>query len=289
MLAEAHLTFKESECHGVLTLEGPVRQLLRQSLQVDNPFDRRSVFQCVSSHPDLVFNPQPLHVPPRGSAVLELSLRGQVVGEGEATVTLSSEELGVLKYLLAFRIRDPGVEKRVTFSMPLGRDVQQAVRFLYFGKKSAVFQVALEAAAPSGEGLSPRAGAVRASTGGGAEAFALEAKTVQTSPDADGQGVEFSVPVRFSPSRLQEAKAMLCARSADGQEYKVGIKDFAGNRFGRQSRDDRRSPAADLHAKSLVAFSAFRLCSSEWLFLPRRRGRSAFPGESLCPSNSGTL
>lgn len=199
---------------GTICFEGTARQLFRHRLEIINSSGKRTSFQCTASHPEITFSPQPFVISSETTGLLDVLMRPTLSGNGEANVVLTSEELGMFKYLVKYDIRSPGIEKRVILSAPLGRDAQQVLRFLHFGKKPTTYQLSLEA--PADSVPSQRATNVL-------DVFSLESKGMQVPADPDTQGVEFCVPVKFVPARLQETKAILCARGAEGQQYKVTL------------------------------------------------------------------
>ncbi|CDI85439.1 Hydrocephalus-inducing protein like protein, related [Eimeria praecox] len=148
----------------------------------------------------------------QATGVLDVLMRATAPGSGETSVMLTSEELGLFKYLVKYDMRNPGIEKRITCSAPLGREAQQLVRFTHFGKKATTYQLSLEWATDS---LGPQKASALP------EIFFLESKGIQVPADTDGQGIEMCIPVKFVPCRLQDTKAILCARGPEGQEYRA--------------------------------------------------------------------
>lgn len=197
---------------GTIHFEGTARQLFRHRLEIDNPSSKRASFQCTSTHQEIRFSPQPLVISPQSIGVLDVLMRPTLPGCGDASILLTSDELGLFKYLVKYNIRSPGVEKRITFSAPLGREAQQCVRFLHFGRKATTYQLSLES--PEDVSLLQKAPNL-------SEVFSFESKGIQVPADADNQGAEMCIPIKFVPSRLQDTKAILCVRAAEGQEYRV--------------------------------------------------------------------
>ncbi|KAL8270019.1 hypothetical protein Esti_006052 [Eimeria stiedai] len=235
ILSEARVQFIEGENAETIHFEGIVRQIQRHRLEITNTSSRPATFQCMSTHQDLSFNPQPFSVPPQSSGMLDLVMRPTLPGRGESNVVLQSDELGTFKYLVKYDVRSPGIEKRVTLAAPLGKEVQQVVRFLHFGRKATSYQLSL---APS-ENSDLLQKPVNL-----AEVFVFESKGTPASPDTDGQGVEICFPVKFVPSRLQEFKAILCARGTDGQEFKALL-------VGRTLAPEAQGPLKVPRAKGL--------------------------------------
>ncbi|CDJ53112.1 hypothetical protein, conserved [Eimeria brunetti] len=217
-LAEAKIQFIEGGWIDTIFFEGNTRQLFRHRLEIENVSNKRAVIQCTSAHQEIAFSPQPFTIAPQATGVLEVLMRATTPGTGETSVALTSEELGLFKYLVKYDMRNPGIEKRITCSAPLGRDTQQSVRFVHFGKKATTYQLTLEW--PVDSQAPQKTSALH-------EIFSLETKAIQVPADTDGQGVEICIPVKFVPSRLQDTKVILCARGPEGQEYRVDQAAFA--------------------------------------------------------------
>lgn len=197
---------------GTILFDGNTRQLFRHRLEIENLSNKRTNIQCTSAHQEITFSPQPFVIAPQATGVLDVLMRATAPGSGETNVVLASEELGLFKYLVQYNMRNPGIDKRITCTAPLGRDTQQCVRFMHFGKKATTYQISLEWPTDS---IAPQKISALS------EIFSLECKGIQVPADTDGQGIEMCIPVKFVPSRLQDTKAILCARGPEGQEYRV--------------------------------------------------------------------
>ncbi|OEH79817.1 hydrocephalus inducing related protein [Cyclospora cayetanensis] len=211
-VAEAKIQFIEGESMGTIHFEGFTRQLFRHRLEIQNTSGKRASIQCASTHQEVSFLPQSVFISPHTTGVLDVLMRPTTPGCGDANVVLSSEELGLFKYLVKYDIRSPGIEKRITISAALGREAHQCVRLLHFGKKAMTYQLSLEL--PAEPSTYQKISSL-------ADVFSFESKGIHVPADNDGQGVEMCIPVKFTPSRLQDIRAILCVRGSDGQEYKV--------------------------------------------------------------------
>ncbi|KAL8431117.1 hypothetical protein Efla_004638 [Eimeria flavescens] len=231
-LEEAKIQFDEGDCMGLIHFDGVARQLQRHTLEIQNPLSKPASFQCTSSQPEIIFNPQPFSIPPQTTGVLDILMRPTLPGRGDAFVSLNSDELGIFKYVVKYNVRSPGVEKRITLAAALGKEAQQCVRFLHFGKKPTTFQLSLEP--PHESQKVPNS----------ADVFLFDCKAIQAPPDTDGQGVEVSIPIRFVPSRMQDFKAILCVRGGDGQEFKALL-------IGRATAPEAQGPMKVLKSKGL--------------------------------------
>ncbi|CDJ63529.1 hypothetical protein, conserved [Eimeria necatrix] len=235
-LADARIQFNEGGSMGTINFNGNTRQLYRHRLEIENPSSKRASIQCTSTHQEISFLPQSFAIAPQSTSTVDILMRPTVPGSGEASVSLTSEELGLFKYLVKYEMKNPGVEKRITFSAPLGRDSQQYVRFMHFGKKATVYQISLEF--PAEYSLPQR-------PANAPDVFILESKLMQLQADTDGQGIEICVPVKFVPSRLQDTKAILCIRGAEGQEYKALL-------VGRATAPEAQGPIKVPKGKGLL-------------------------------------
>lgn len=235
-LAEVKIQFNEGGWMDTIFFEGNTRQLLRHRLEIENISNKRASLQCTSAHQEISFSPQPFIIAPQSSGVVDVLMRATAPGCGETSVVLTSDELGLFKYLVKYNMRSPGIEKRITCSAPLGRDIQQCVRFMHFGKKATTYQLSLEWPTDS---IPPQ------KTSALSEIFSLESKAVQVPADIDGQGIEMCIPIKFVPSRMQDTKAILCARGPEGQEYRALL-------VGRTTPPEAQGPMKVPKGKGLV-------------------------------------
>jgi len=143
---------------------------------------------------------------PSSESVVEVLFRPVLAGQGQATLRLSSTELGDYPYALHYEAKPAGLERTMVFKAPLGStDHVQTIKFLHYAKKAASFTSKIEAAPGH---RTP------------AQAFVVESKDIKA-PAAPDDGVEVAVDVRFAPSSLGEIRSMLVLSSPDGGDYKA--------------------------------------------------------------------
>ncbi|KAJ1616800.1 hypothetical protein T492DRAFT_894817 [Pavlovales sp. CCMP2436] len=174
-----------------ISLSGAVRQLVTHAMDVDNPLDVPLSLTVSCDLPEVIV-PSTLLLGAGMAAVLNLSWRPLVKGSREATLTLSSAELGNIVHKV--RLEAIGAADVRTLQFKL-----QSFRFANYlrGSGPAVYKCAVKSGTD----------------------FEVEVKDV-AAPPADGTtGSEVSVEIRFEPSRLGEVADTLTIAHPDGGEY----------------------------------------------------------------------
>merc|ERR1719316_1343660 len=205
MTVEVALKFVAPDTLQTINFNTTCRQVAKHPINVSNPLSTPVVFKCESSHPEVRFSPLDFTVPPNGDATLDVSFRPVLEGTGEGTVTLTSPELGVFPYSMKYNAKQAGLEKTMTFKAPLGGDVVETFKFLHYARKPATYSARIDQApgrkGPVGD-------------------FTVESKDIKANPNND-DGNEVGVDIRFTPSLLNEVRALLVLSSPDGGEYKA--------------------------------------------------------------------
>jgi hydrocephalus-inducing protein len=182
------------------------RQTATHPISVMNPLSTAVTFKCEASIPELRFSPMDFVVPPNAEASVDVLFRPAVAGSGEATLKLSSSELGDYPYMVRYDASPAGLEKTIVFKAPLGTtDAVQSFRFLHYAQRAATYTASIEAA-PGHNGL--------------ATDFIVETKDIKAAAAAE-DGIEVVVDVRFQPSALGEIRGLLVLSSPDGGDYKA--------------------------------------------------------------------
>jgi len=155
---------------------------------------------------ELRFSPANFVVPPNSEASVDVLYRPFLAGKGDATLKLSSAELGDYPYTVRYDASPAGLEKTIVFKAPLGStDAVQSFRFLHYAPKPATYSASIEAA-PGHKGL--------------ATDFIVETKDIKAAAAAE-DGIEVVVEIRFQPSALGEIRGLLVLSSPDGGDYKA--------------------------------------------------------------------
>jgi len=182
------------------------RQIATHPISVVNPLSTAVSFKCEASVPDLRFSPGNFVVPPNSEASVDVLFRPVLAGHGEATLKLSSAELGDYPYTVKMDASPAGLEKTIVFKAPLGTsDTVQSFRFLHYAQRPATYSASIESA-PGHKGL--------------ASDFIVESKDIKAVAAAE-DGIEVVVDIRFQPSALGEIRGLLILSSPDGGDYKA--------------------------------------------------------------------
>jgi hydrocephalus-inducing protein len=203
---EVSFKFVAPDTLQVIDLAAACRQTATHPISVLNPLSTPVSFKCEASLPELRFSPALFVVPPNSEGSVDVLFRPVVAGSGDATLKLSSAELGDYPYTVRYDSSPAGLEKTIVFKAPLGStDTVQSFRFLHYAQKPAQYAASIEAA-PGHKGL--------------ASDFIVESKDIKAGA-ASEDGVEVVVDIRFQPSALGEIRGLLVLSSPDGGDYKA--------------------------------------------------------------------
>ena len=182
-----------AKSRGTVSLAGPVRQLITRTVRVANPLSKDVVLAatCENARVRIGKGEGSVLVPARSAADVELSFRPLAAAEETAKFTLSCEELGAFEWDLVLRGADAGLERVLTFNVPLGQRAVQYFRFQHYLDEKAEYECRFESG----------------------DAFECEASVtavVAQLEDESGtskfyeQAIEQEVEVAFEPTRLGE-------------------------------------------------------------------------------------
>jgi len=203
---EVSFKFVAPDTLQVIEVSTACRQTATHPISVLNPLSTSVSFKCEASIPELRFSPPLFVVPPKSEGSVDVLFRPVVAGRGEATLKLSSTELGDYPYTVRYDSNPAGLEKTIVFKAPLGStDAVQSFRFLHYAQKPAQYAASIEAA-PGHKGL--------------ASDFIVESKDIKAGA-ASEDGIEVVVDIRFQPSALGEIRGLLVLSSPDGGDYKA--------------------------------------------------------------------
>jgi len=205
------LDFVAAESLATINLEAACRQLARHKIAVANPLQTPARFSGTSTLSCIRFSPETLEVPPRSEKTIELLFRPLEEGEGQAEVTLKSEELGTYPYTVSWRASAAGLERALMLKAPLGGSKVESFKFTHYAREPVSYTATIEAA-PGYKGSSMD--------------FLLETQEVKA-PASNGEPVPVELGVRFQPSVLGECRGLLVIRGAGGGEYKALLTGFA--------------------------------------------------------------
>uniref|UniRef100_A0A7S0B324 Uncharacterized protein n=1 Tax=Pyrodinium bahamense TaxID=73915 RepID=A0A7S0B324_9DINO len=209
---EVAFKFVAPETIGLISLSAACRQTATHPISVVNPLSSPASFRCESSHPDVHFLPPTLTLPPGAESTIDVVFRPVLAGQGQATLRLCSAELGDYPYTLQYDARPAGLERTIVFKAPLGStDTVQSFKFLHLARRPAAYAARIEAApghrGPAGD-------------------FVVESREIRAGA-AGEEGVEVAADVRFQPSTLGEARAVLVLSSPEGGDYKALLVGYA--------------------------------------------------------------
>jgi len=204
---EVSFKFVAPDTLQVLDFATACRQTASHPISVVNPLSSAVSFKCEASLPELRFSPVNFVVPPNSEASVDVLYRPILAGRGQATLKLSSTELGDYPYTVTYDASPAGLEKTIIFKAPLGStETVQSFRFLHFAQKPAQYTAKIEAAPgqPANE----------------VSDFIVESKEIKAAAAAE-EGIEVVVDIRFQPSALGEIRGLLVLSSPDGGDYKA--------------------------------------------------------------------
>jgi len=210
---EVAFKFVAPDTVGSISLSTPCRKTATHPISLANPLASPAVFKCESSHPDVRFSPPSLTVPPASEGQVQVLFRPMLPGQGQATLRLSSAELGDYPYTLHYEAKPPGLERTMAFKAPLGStDTTQSFRFAHYARKPAVYTARLE---PAPGHKAP------------ASDFLIEARDIKAAAATTDEGLEIALDIRFLPSSLGEVRSVLVLSSPDGGEYKALLVGYS--------------------------------------------------------------
>eukprot|EP00427_Karlodinium_veneficum_P036796 CAMPEP_0169290418 /NCGR_PEP_ID=MMETSP1016-20121227/61690_1 /TAXON_ID=342587 /ORGANISM="Karlodinium micrum, Strain CCMP2283" /LENGTH=390 /DNA_ID=CAMNT_0009380929 /DNA_START=69 /DNA_END=1239 /DNA_ORIENTATION=+ len=198
--------YREGSAKATVTFTNPKTEEFLVFDLFDNPLSTVANFKCDASIPELRFSPANLAIPPGSEANVDIIFRPVLAGSGEASVKLSSSELGEYPYTVKYEALPAGLEKTIVFKAPLGSiDTVQSFKFWHYAPKAASYSARIEPA-PGHKNL--------------VSDFIVETKDIKAAAAVD-EGVGVSVDIRFQPSSLGEIRALLVLSSPDGGDYKA--------------------------------------------------------------------
>jgi len=206
LLYEASFKFIATDTLQVIELATACRQTATHAISVLNPLASPVSFKCEASLPEIRFSPVNFVVPPNAEGSVDVLFRPVLAGQGEATLKLSSAELGDYPYTVRYEASPAGLEKTIIFKAPLGStDTVQSFRFLHYAHKPSQYAASIEAA-PGHKGS--------------VTDFIVETKDIKATAAAE-EGVEVVVDIRFQASSLGEIRGLLVLSSPEGGDYKA--------------------------------------------------------------------
>jgi hydrocephalus-inducing protein len=217
IVVEVELDFYAPESLATIKLEAACRQQARHKIAVANPLSKPAKFIGTSSNPYIRFG-QELEVPAKSERTLDLLFRPVEEGEGDAEVTLKSDELGVYPYTVRWRATPAGLERSLTLKAPLGGSVFDFFKFQHLAKVAVDYKARIEPAPGHKAPITD---------------FILEESSV-SAPACEGDTLskEVKIRVRYEPSALgtrdqPSVAAMLVLSGPGGGEYKAVLTGFA--------------------------------------------------------------
>ena len=180
-----------------INLQGPVRQLVSESIVIENPLDM-TVTLSGSSDSDQIIFPETVTIEAGLRGIIELSYRPLLVGDHAATVSFACEDLGLYRYKVNLIGTTPPLDNSISFSVPLGARQVLPFRFMHYLNAKAEYSCKFQSDSD----------------------FDIEVSKIVAF--AAGQdGVEQEVEVSFEPARLGESfRNTLIVSSPSAGEYR---------------------------------------------------------------------
>jgi len=217
IVVEVEVEFYAPESLATIKLESACRQQTRHKIAVANPLSKPAKFIGTSSHPYIRFG-QELEVPAKSERTIDLLFRPVEEGDGDAEVTLKSDELGIYPYAVRWRATPAGLERSLTLKAPLGGSATDFFKFQHLAKVPVDYKARIEVA-PGHKGP--------------VTDFILEDLSANA-PACDDNNLskELQLRVRYQPSGLgtkdqPSVAAMLVISGSGGGEYKAMLTGFA--------------------------------------------------------------
>jgi len=192
MWYEVSFTAGPPSSRGTVQLEGAVRQRITRMVRVANPLSKDVTLKtsCDNARVRVADAAGSVVVKAGESSDVELVYRPLVVGKEDAKLTLSCDELGVFEWDLVLSGTMAGMERALTFNVPLGQRAVSYFRFNHFLDEKATYSCQFE-------------------TGNDFESEAEVTAVVAQLEDATmaqryEQAVEQEVEIAFEPTRLGE-------------------------------------------------------------------------------------
>ena len=209
-----------------IALETPVRQLVSETVTIENPLES-SVTLIGSCAHDQVTLPASTTIEPGRRAFIEMTYRPLLVGEETCPASFTCAELGDYKYTLRLRGTPPPLDNSISFSVSLGAKQVLPFRFMHYLNAKAEYTCKFE--------------------GGTDSPFEVETSRVVAFA-AGAEGIEQEVEVSFEPSRLGEIfRDTLVVSSSSGGEYRCVVT-------GRCTQPQPQGPIEIKGGSGTVAF-----------------------------------
>jgi len=209
---DVSLQFYAAESLATIHMEAACRQLMRHKIAIANPLDVPATFRGHSTNSDIHFSHDALEIPGHTERTIELLFRPVQEGRDTADITLKSDELGTYPYTVDWVASPAGLDRTLVMKAPLGSSVVEDYKFTHYAKTEVVYSATIEAVpghkGPIGD-------------------FQIEPGQDLKRGPAEKDGTEVGLSLRFRPSTLGEARAMLVVKGAGGGEYKTLVTGFA--------------------------------------------------------------
>ncbi|TMW60398.1 hypothetical protein Poli38472_000440 [Pythium oligandrum] len=210
---EIQVTVSRAAEVDTLRLEAPVRQSVKKTITIENPFvgqertiryvDTESWWKCSSQ---FVRVRQLNDINARSEGAYEIEYRPTLhsTNETEATLTIAFVELGEYTYRLLLATQAAGAERVLLFKAPLGGSDIQTFSFSSFCDKSADVSCIVQQ-----------------------PMFFSVPTSLKVEPAADWEGRVHSVQVKFEPEALGEVRDTLLLESDMVGEYRCALQGVA--------------------------------------------------------------
>eukprot|EP00854_Cymbomonas_tetramitiformis_P000766 gene766-1240_t len=183
---------------GTIPLQCPVRTRISHTVVIENPLKTDVTLTHTCPHGQISLSKPKIDVKANSQVEIPIAFRPVVAEEREVMLTLTCPELGDYVYKLVLQSTQAGVERSLTFNVPLGSRETQPFRFMHYVVTKAEY-------------------ACEFSKGGDA-GFEVE-PTVVGHP-AGPEGIEMEVEVTFEPTQLGDSfKDQLVVKSPEGGEF----------------------------------------------------------------------
>ena len=190
---------------GEVELACPVRETVQRVIMLGNPLSKQVDIpreQVFINNDYVQVSPALLSLPPKSESGFELSYRPLTAIIQPAKLTVKSPDLGEFTYDLMLKGQPSTSQRSMHYKTSLGTELVQAFRFQHFLKKQIQYIVKIE-----------RIG------GAGTADFTVDKPTCDAAAAPGFDGIEVVCNVRYEPSNLGEARAILTLTHPEGGEY----------------------------------------------------------------------
>jgi len=190
---------------GEVELACPVRETVQRVIMLGNPLSKQVDIpreQVFINNDYVQVSPALLSLPPKSESGFELSYRPLTAIIQPAKLTVKSPDLGEFTYDLMLKGQPSTSQRSMHYKTSLGTELVQAFRFQHFLKKQIQYIVKIE-----------RIG------GAGTADFTVDKPTCDAAATPGFDGIEVVCNVRYEPSNLGEARAILTLTHPEGGEY----------------------------------------------------------------------